>query len=368
MIMRSLRENMRWILMGFVVVFVLSIFGMYGFGGRRESSKEEGIRDYAVAEISGKKVMRSALEANVRDYVERNNIKEISSNDLMAIRQAVVDNMAIQTELAKAVEKSGVKASDQEVEDVVKQISTQFPTKEAFQKHLDDNGIKLDALKASIQTQLSQQKLIEQSAGSIVVTPEEVKDFYDKGKTVFFTRPAGKKVVFARFANKESAEKVYEGLKSDSSKWDALLKDVASEDVKESVPYDAPIFLAESNLRDKMEGIKDLPVGGVAAPIEITSNDVMVVLNKESMEKSTLSFDEVSKDIKALLTNQKKEEGQMKYINSLKEGATIKILDPSIFPQPVEEKAAEEVTKPASGDENASKTESQTETEADKKN
>jgi len=84
------------------------------------------------------------------NYVERNNVKDVSSNDLMAIRQAVLDGMIIETELAKAVESSGVKASDQEIDDVIKQISNQFPTIEAFQKHLSDNDIKMDALRANI--------------------------------------------------------------------------------------------------------------------------------------------------------------------------------------------------------------------------
>jgi hypothetical protein len=75
LLMRSLRENMRWIMFGFVVIFVLSIFGMYGFSGRQRAPKGEGVQDYAVAEIDGKKVMRSTLEANVMNYVQRNKCK-----------------------------------------------------------------------------------------------------------------------------------------------------------------------------------------------------------------------------------------------------------------------------------------------------
>ncbi len=84
LIMRSLRENVRWIMLVIVVVFVLSIFGMYGFGGRRSAPQQEGMRDYPVAQIDGKKIMRSSLENNVRDYVDRNNLKDVTSEDLAA--------------------------------------------------------------------------------------------------------------------------------------------------------------------------------------------------------------------------------------------------------------------------------------------
>ncbi len=356
MLMRSLRENMRWIMFGFVVIFVLSIFGMYGFSGRQRAPKGEGVQDYAVAEIDGKKVMRSTLEANVMNYVERNNVKDVSSNDLMAIRQAVLDGMIIETELAKAVQSRGVKASDQEIDDVIKQISSQFPTIEAFQKHLSDNDIKMDALRANIGTQLSQQKVVERAASTVVVTPEEVQEFYDKGKDAFFSRPAGRKVVYARFSNKEAADKIYEELKKDGSKWDALLEEVTSEDKKESIGYEAPVFVPESGMQDKFETLKDLSVGQVAPPIEITSNDIMVVLNKEVLEASTVSFDEVSNDIKALLTNQKNEEAQMKFVSELKENAKVVILDESIFPKPVEEtQEAENTTQPVADEQKEEK-------------
>jgi hypothetical protein len=352
LIMRSLRENVRWIMLVIVVVFVLSIFGMYGFGGRRSAPQQEGMRDYPVAQIDGKKIMRSSLENNVRDYVDRNNLKDVTSEDLAALRQGVLDNMVIQNELAKAVQKSGIKASDEEIDEVVKQISSQFPTKEAFQKYLNDSGIKMENLRANIGTQLAQQKLIEQSAGSVVVTSDDVREFYDKGKNVFFRQPAGRKVVFARFINQDVAAAMSMAVKKDNSQWDALLKNAASGDVKESISYDKPIFIAESGLQDKFASLKELPIGGVSSPIEIASNDYMVILNRENVEEKILSFDEVSGDIKTLLTNQKNQEAQRQYISGLKEEAKIEILDTTIFPQPVEAvKPAEANSQPvASGD------------------
>jgi len=64
LLMRSLRENMRWIMFGFVVIFVLSIFGMYGFSGRQRAPKGEGVQDYAVAEIDGQKSYAFNLRSN----------------------------------------------------------------------------------------------------------------------------------------------------------------------------------------------------------------------------------------------------------------------------------------------------------------
>ena len=150
-----------------------------------------------------------------------------------------------------------------------------------------------------------------------MVTPEEVQEFYDKGKDAFFSRPAGRKVVYARFSNKEAADKIYEELKKDGSKWDALLEEVTSEDKKESIGYEAPVFVPESGMQDKFETLKDLSVGQVAPPIEITSNDIMVVLNKEVLEGALFPLMK-SATISKLMTNQKNEEAQMKFVMNLK--------------------------------------------------
>ncbi len=159
-------------------------------------------------------------------------------------------------------------------------------------------------------------------------------------------------MVFARFINQDVAAAMSMAVKKDNSQWDALLKNAASGDVKESISYDKPIFIAESGLQDKFASLKELPIGGVSSPIEIASNDYMVILNRENVEEKILSFDEVSGDIKTLLTNQKNQEAQRQYISGLKEEAKIEILDTTIFPQPVEAvKPAEATSQPvASGD------------------
>ncbi len=93
LLMRTLRSQVRWIMIAIVVLFVLSIFGMYGFSSPRGNSS--GGEDYAVAEIDGKTVMRSVLEQQLRNYVERANVRDITSADIPGLYQAALENIAL---------------------------------------------------------------------------------------------------------------------------------------------------------------------------------------------------------------------------------------------------------------------------------
>ena len=73
MLMNTLRNQVKWIMAAIVVIFVLSIFLMYGPGG---GGKGDGSRDYAVAEVDGKKIMRSQIEAGMAQMAEQSQATE----------------------------------------------------------------------------------------------------------------------------------------------------------------------------------------------------------------------------------------------------------------------------------------------------
>ena len=96
MLMRTLRSQVRWIMIAIVILFVLSIFGMYGFsGGGKRGSNENSSEDYTVAEIDGKTVRRSQLEVQLRQYVARMNARDITSADIPGLYQRTLENMAM---------------------------------------------------------------------------------------------------------------------------------------------------------------------------------------------------------------------------------------------------------------------------------
>lgn len=347
MLMSTLRSQVRWIMIAIVILFVLSIFGMYGFQSPRKTPSRG--EDYVVAEIDGKSVMRSLMDQQLRNYVETTNARDIGPEDLPKLYLATLKNMALISKLAEEAQNSGLKATEEELDAAVREVSDQFPTKEAFMQYVDRSGIKMKDFRDNLAHEIVQKKLLEQAAGAPVVTDEEAMEYYEILKPVFFQVPAGYTVDFIRLKTKEDADKVAAAL-AEGKEWNDAVNAVVSVDVIEKTPETGPVFLSGESMKESLAPLADLPLGKVSAPMEITSNDIMVAIKREKVEEKTTPFDEVSVDVKGLLTEEKKREAQAKFFKDLEDRTSIVILDQELFPK-AEEKAEEEnSTMPVSKD------------------
>ena len=335
MLMNKLRTQVKWIMAAIVVIFVLSIFLMYGPGGGRGT----GSKDYAVAEVDGKKVMRSQIEKGLAELAEQAQNAQVTSEDLPMMRQTVLDSLVIESALHKEAKEKDIKVTDEEVQKIITQIESQFATKEAFMQYMQQSGIDEKQMKQDIENRLAQQKVLEGVVSGVVVSDDEISKFYDSTKDLFFRRPAGYNVNFASFATKEQAQGARSKILA-GQKWDQVMEAV-SKDVKNSTVYEKPTFVAEKDLTGPMKVLLDLPIGKVSPLISVTSEDVLLVLKRSKSPERVLSLGEVKSEIGKMLNSQKERELQQKFFQDLKAKTPVKILDPSIFPAPKE---------PASGD------------------
>lgn len=330
MLMRTLRSQVRWIMIAIVILFVLSIFGMYGFDSPRRAPSAGG--DYVVAEVDGRAVMRSTLEEQLRGYVERANIKDITSADMPYLYKAALSNIVLYSRLSKEAAESGLKATDEEINAAVKEVSEQFPTKEAFMQYLERSGIKMSAFRENLAREVVQRKLMEKSMGSLDVSDDEIKEFYEQLKPLFFHSPAGWTLDFVRVKKPEEAEKL-RTLLSEGKGWNDAVSAVASGDVIQRSPETGPAFFPESGFKDSMAVMAFLAEGEVSPAMEIASNDIMVAVKRGKVEEKTTPFDEVSGDVKAILTEEKSRKAQSDFFKGLQERAVVVIHDESLFPR-----------------------------------
>lgn len=328
MLMNKLRTQVKWIMAAIVVVFVLSIFLMYGPGG----GKGSGTKDYAVAEVDGKKIMRSQIEAGLAEMADQAQNGQVTSEDIPLLRQNVLDGIMLETALKKEAEQKDIKVSDEEVQKVITQIESQFPTKEAFMQYMEQSGIDEKKMKQDITDRLAQQKVLETVTGNVVVSDDEVQKFYESTKDLFFRRPAGFNVNFASFGTKEKAQKARQQFVS-GIQWNKVLEGLSS-DVKNSTPYEKPTFIAEKDLTGEMKVLLNLPIGKLSPLISVSSEDVLLVLKRDKSPERVLSLSEVKEEIQKMLKAQKERELQQKFFQELKAKTPVKILDASIFPAP----------------------------------
>lgn len=328
MLMNKLRTQVKWIMAAIVVVFVLSIFLMYGPGGGRGT----GSKDYAVAEVDGNRIMRSQIESGLAEMAEQAQNTEITSEDLPLLRQNVLDSITIEAALKKEAKEKNIKVTDEEVQKIITQIESQFPTKEAFMQYMEQSGINEKKMKEDITARLAQQKVLESVAGNVVVSDDEVLKFYESTKDLFFRRPAGYNVNFASFGTKEQAQKARAQLVA-GAQWDKVLEGLSS-DVRNSTPYEKPTFVAEKDLTGEMKVLLNLPVGKPSPVLSVTSEDILLVMKRSKSPERVLAFSEVKGEIQKMLKAQREREMQQKFFQELKGKTPVKILDASIFPAP----------------------------------
>ena len=330
---------MKWIMAVIVVAFLLSTFLMYeGRGTRRTPglNPDGSMADYEVAKINGRSLMRSELEQRLRNYLSQYSTRSIASVDMAAIYRSVLDQAILESQLAKEVEEKGIRVSDAEADMAMKSYAdTYFPTREAFYQVLANSGIKVDDYKRSIARQIASDRLIREEIGDITVSDDKVAEFYETMKAILYSQPEGFTVHMADFATSADAEYFREKIAAGES-WDVLASgdSLASKDVINITKL--PVRLPASTFKTGLLSVLDsLDVGQVSPVFEVSSNDYGVAMKVEHVDAGNTPYNEVSGDIRMLLTQQEERMKLTAYQEALRKKADVVINDTELFTSPV---------------------------------
>ncbi len=341
--LRTLRTQVKWILVFFLACFVLAIPLMYGVGGGGKSRGQN--EDYAVAEIDGKKVMFSQMVRSVQHYVDNAGIKEITSSDIPMLYRMALDQMIIREALDKQVKAMGIKPSKEDLDKAVGEISDQFPTKEAFQQYLKESGISMENLRKQLEGQISEQMLLSEASASAVVTDEELQELYDNLKGFLFTVPEGFEVMAAEFSSEEKANRAYESLVAGDN-WSDVMGGFTSEDLKGHTEEGKFAFLKKDSLSEKLAFIASMDDGTYYEPVEMASEDFLVIYRAGFKEKEVTEFEEAKNQLSPMVLGQKQQELQRAFLDEISNNVKVKILDPSLFPDEKEIAVSVDKTSP----------------------
>jgi hypothetical protein len=337
-LMDKLRTQMRWIMIAIVVAFLVSTFLMYESGSRRGGTSSSGqMGDYAVADVNGKRLMRSTLEQRMVRYVEEQGIRELVSTDMPLIYQSVLNQYAMEQQMLQEVKDSGIVISDADAEQAMKDYADQaFPTREAFYQFLQRSGRTIEDYKKDVAQQMAVQQLIQESIGDVTVSEDEAVEFYDSTKSLFFRQPAGFNVSLANFASVSEAAKV-RALLLMGKPWESATSGDVVDAAKVINVTTTPTFVPETVFDGYLAPMKSLDLGVVSPVFEIASDDFAVGVKNEAVDEKISSYDEVSADIRALLQQQKERAAMTNFSQGLLGRAQIVIHDPDLFPSQTEE-------------------------------
>ena len=328
--LRYLRSHVKAIMIAVILLFVLSCFAGYGLYARSGRSAD-GSKDYAVAKIDGKDVVRSDIEKGTMQLAEQlGSDREVTSADIPFMRKAILDSTAIEAELEKEIKSRKIDVTGDEIEEAYKNIMDSYPTREEFKAFMERSGITEKQIKDDLKKQISQKKVMDALSAEISVPDDEARKFYDSAKTFMYKQPAGFKVNLATFRSNEAAEAAQKSLEGGEG-WDKVMESHKS-DIMSSTPYDKPVLITEQMMVDSLAALKALPFNKVSPVMPVTSSDSYLAIKRSKEAEKQLSYEEVSADVVAMIRSQKAQEKQQQFYEELLKRAKVKVLDPEIFP------------------------------------
>jgi hypothetical protein len=339
-----MREHVKWIMTTVILLFVLSCFGGYGLyvrGNKNHQANNGQMQDYPVAEVNGRNVMRSEIENGLSSMAQQYG-KNVQSTDLPILRQMVLDNLIIQSEVEKDIKDKDIDVTKDEINAQYEKIMDSYPTREEFKDYLQRSGITEKQVKDDIKKQLQQQKLFDSIAAGVSVDDKEAHAFYDSAKSIIFKRPAGVNVNMAMFSNAQAAGLAQKAIAS-GAKWDGIIEEQKAS-VITATSFDKPELVTDKMMVGPLAKLKNYPLNKITPVITLSSSDAMIAIKRSKEAARVMTYDEVSSDVVNTLKNQKLQQKQRDYLTELKKKADVKVLDPTVFP-----------AAPASGDQGTAK-------------
>ncbi len=333
--MNFLRKQMKWVMAVVVIAFLLSTFLMYegGSSRRKPTVNADGtMSDYEVAQINGRSFMRSELENRRRAYLDTFSSRNTESLDMAAVYQTVFNQAVLESQLLKEIDEQGIKVSDAEAEQAMKNYAdTYYPTRETFYQALEQSGIKVEDYKRNLARQIAVDRLMNNAIGEINISEDKAVGFYDSMKDLFFTKPEGFMVHMADFKTSDDAEAFRAKLIGGES-WDVIASNdtVSSDDVINITKE--PLFLPSSALRmGTFTALASLDIAEPSLVLPVSSFDFAVVMKTSHVDSSVRPYDEVSADIRSLLTQEEERKRLADYNETLTAKANIVINDKELF-------------------------------------
>ena len=283
------------------------------------------------------------------------------------IKERVVNELIVKTLLDEEIKKRGIKITNKDTEDAIKDIIDKVGSKEQLDNILKQNGMTSAQFRKDIAEQVKLKKLAEQ-LGNSDVTDADAKKFYDQNIQRFKYPEQVKASHILIAANRKDLEELVKAENEGKELSEADLKAKVDAKIKEKkdkaekilieVKKDPSQFakLAKENSEDPGSAnnggeLGFFPKGKMVPEFEKaafalkpntlsglvqTQYGYHIIYVTDRKAAGQEPFEKVQKDIKEYLKNQKQVELIDNLVESLKKNATIEFVDPSYDPENIQ--------------------------------
>ncbi len=145
------------------------------------------------AVVNGKAITMFDLQRNALPEIQRARLNPDSAKDkekVDAILRKVLDMMILDILYKQEAQRLKINITDRDVDKEITDMYTQQGmTKEQFEKTLARNGMTLAEVRENNRLRMLRQRIMSMEVGRrVVVTPEEISEYYEKNKSTMYNR------------------------------------------------------------------------------------------------------------------------------------------------------------------------------------
>lgn len=290
------------------------------------------------------------------------------------IKDKVVNELIVKELLNQEIEKRGIKVSNEDVDNAIKEIVDKVGSKEQLNQILKQNGVSTSQFKKDLAEEVKMKKLAKELTDSnvsdadakkyynenikqfkypdkvrashilISVNPQEIEEIITSDKeNAGASKEEIKKKVDAEIANKKAkAEKVLAEAKKDPSQFAKLAKENSDDATTAVKGGDLGFFAAQEMVPEFSKAAFSMKPNTISNLVQ-TQFGYHIIMVTDRMAAGQQPFEKVKNDIKGFLETQKQLQAIDKLVESLKKNATIEYVNKEYDPKVIQQSLQTEI-------------------------
>ncbi len=293
-----------------------------------------------VVRVDGIEIKQKEVDTYINFYKKQSTSSELTGDEeeLKTLEASIIDSLIVTKLLEKYAEENNITVSSEEVDKQIELIIGSYPSEEDFKKGLKDMDIDRKFLENYFRSLMLGSKIFEVVTADVIVTGQEIKQYYDDNKKTLFVVPARVKAshILAIFPwvedNSEETEegkeealkkiKMVEDKLNNGGDFEDLARQYSDDSASAASGGDLDYISKGQMIEEFEEALFSLDLGEVSEIVE-TKYGFHIIKVFDRQEEYIQKFDEVEESINAYLLNLHKMEKWEDFIFSLIEEVNI---------------------------------------------
>lgn len=331
-----MKKNIKYL----VLIISIVIFSMSAVGCNMVAKTPEAIRKTAVAKVNKESITKGEVDDRIKpiieqvkqqygeDYEENEQVKDaLNQQRSQVLEQLIAEKIIMQ----KAKEKKLIPSEEKLKEETDKQlaetkvwIKEQGLNEQQYKQLLEQRGLTEEELREEIKEGIIQKKVYDNVTKDIKVEDKEVKQEYDKYKTIKYTQKPNKMQLAHILVKTEDEAKDVKKRLGKGEKFADLAKELSEDPGSRDNGGQYTVPYVNSGFDETfMKAAFATPEGKISEPVQTNYGwHIINVIKKE--EYPPKKYNDVKKDIEKELLSDKKDKAFEKSFEKWKAESKIK--------------------------------------------